>query len=659
MKGKTSINGLWVILVLLLIQPLLLDGQVDKRKNTNKSQNNTSNETRATASNTVLTWVSPNTDETGSVFSSAKEIQDIKIKAISDRKLAVKDIKVYINNKALDSSKFDEGSLTPPKKTNKNQFSHTFAGSLRLKEGENIVEIHIREGGEIIKETLTIKYYPKRINLHVLAIGPYHSNLEFTSKDAEDFAAAFKDQEGLLFKEVFVDKLVGAEETEQNDIKKQLKDLKFRYEQNMENKINDNDLLLIYISSHGKKVDDRFKILTSGYKAGYEEFTSIDFEADIINFLNDINCKKLIFIDACNSGSAEMANGSKDIKDDDMAKALNTLLETSPGLSTFTSCQSHELSYEDKKWGNGAFTEAILAAFKNKPYDGLFPDADRNSILELGELKTYIQKYVPALVKQAKPEAGTQIPLVTINELGSDFPIYALKGYHPPSVLPLLDLNERWINDPNPSVNTKVVNFYDKDGDYIADEIDKCPSVHGPLSNSGCPEAKAVLTGPMNGQLRDSRDGKTYSWVQLIDGKRWMKQNLNFKSKDSYCFDDKGKNCDASGRLYTWNAAQKACPEGWRLPTEYDWTNLVNLYGGAKEAYKALLEGGDSPFSIQLSGLRRSNKDFCCTGEFGNYWTNDHSISNGIYMDFNSLFGSVQQDKYDKNTALSCRCVQD
>ena len=69
---------------------------------------------------------------------------------------------------------------------------------------------------------------------------------------------------------------------------------------------------------------DRFKILTSGYKAGYEEFTSIDFESDIINFLNDINCKKLIFIDACNSGSAEMANGSKDIKDDDMAKALNT-----------------------------------------------------------------------------------------------------------------------------------------------------------------------------------------------------------------------------------------------------------------------------------------------------------------------------------------------
>ena len=33
------------------------------------------------------------------------------------------------------------------------------------------------------------------------------------------------------------------------------------------------------------------------------------------------------------------------------------------------------------------------------------------------------------------------------------------------------------------------------------------------------------------------------------------------------------------GRLYTWEAAQKACPKGWHLPTDDEWWNMISEYG--------------------------------------------------------------------------------
>ncbi|MCO6487020.1 MAG: caspase family protein, partial [Phaeodactylibacter sp.] len=112
----------------------------------------------------------------------------------------------------------------------------------------------------------------------------------------------------------------------------------------------------------------------------------------------------------------------------------------------------------------------------------------------------------------------------------------------------------------------------------------------------------------------DPRDGQTCRTVE-INGQRWMAQNLNFDvGEGCWFYKDDPKNGEKYGRLYTWEAAKKSCPPGWRLPTDEEWQALAMKFGGyydweqrkdvgdPKKAYKALLEGGDSGFSALLGG---------------------------------------------------------
>ena len=384
-------------------------------------------------SNTEMVWISPNPDEFDNTsFASDKEFIDIKIKAVSDQPLKAKDFTVFLNNTSQDGSKFDEEDLSKPRRSGA-RYTHTYTNRILLNKGENIVEVEVtNELGETRTIPIKVNFAPQRANLHILAIGPTHKDLQYTGKDARDFAAAFTNQDNRLFEKIFVRTLSNENETDQTSVMRAMKDLQIKYESDVEDKISDNDLLMIFISSHGKKDGKSFKILTSGYSPLYAEFSTIDYEKNIIQYLSNINCKKMVLIDACNSGSAYAMLGSKAGVDDGMSKALHTIITTNPGVSTITSCQKYELSYEDEAWQNGAFTEAILEAFENKVFtDGQgkkhTPDADRDYVITIGELSSYLKARVPHLVNSTKPDAPTgQIPHITANQLGMEFPIYSL-----------------------------------------------------------------------------------------------------------------------------------------------------------------------------------------------------------------------------------------
>jgi len=82
-------------------------------------------------------------------------------------------------------------------------------------------------------------------------------------------------------------------------------------------------------------------------------------------------------------------------------------------------------------------------------------------------------------------------------------------------------------------------------------------------------------------KLLDKRDANSYKTVK-IGHYVWMAENLNYETKKgSVCYENKAENCEKYGRLYTYNAALNACPQGWHLATTEEWSDLEEYSGGA------------------------------------------------------------------------------
>jgi uncharacterized protein (TIGR02145 family) len=160
--------------------------------------------------------------------------------------------------------------------------------------------------------------------------------------------------------------------------------------------------------------------------------------------------------------------------------------------------------------------------------------------------------------------------------------------------------------------------------------------------------------------LVDERDGQEYKIFESGDGNWWMAQNLNFATPGSWCYDLKDENCSDWGRLYTWEEAVGACPDGWHLPDDDEWNALLNYYGGVHYAGKALKEGGESKFKAQLSGYRDKAGFFGKINESAYYWSSTEQ--NADYASFKGIYKSVDNIgtyTYTKPDGLSVRCVKD
>lgn len=71
----------------------------------------------------------------------------------------------------------------------------------------------------------------------------------------------------------------------------------------------------------------------------------------------------------------------------------------------------------------------------------------------------------------------------------------------------------------------------------------------------------------------DSRDGKEYYYT-TIGGLDWFVHNLAYKTDEgSAPFYNAEVMADVFGRYYSYEAAETACPDEWRLPTAEEWDN--------------------------------------------------------------------------------------
>jgi uncharacterized protein (TIGR02145 family) len=159
------------------------------------------------------------------------------------------------------------------------------------------------------------------------------------------------------------------------------------------------------------------------------------------------------------------------------------------------------------------------------------------------------------------------------------------------------------------------------------------------------------------GTFTDSQDGQTYKTVSFKEdstGKivTWMAQNLNYKVEGSYAYDDNESNRKELGLLYTWEAAKKACPSGWHLPTDNEWAILVTQFGGmdkAGEALKSIKSWNEdcngtnsSGFDALAGGIRRPDGSYMFQGTLGYFWTSTLINSVDKAWEWNFHYGGSQ-----------------
>lgn len=147
-----------------------------------------------------------------------------------------------------------------------------------------------------------------------------------------------------------------------------------------------------------------------------------------------------------------------------------------------------------------------------------------------------------------------------------------------------------------------------------------------------------------------------------------MTQNLNYKTTDSYCFDNSSANCKKLGRLYEWNAAVDACPDGWRLPTKEDFERLVAGAGGTSSAGTLLKSrkgwslDGNGKDSLGFSALPAGDcgeGKFYDYGKFANFWSATEYRSGSAYLlNLASNSDEAKVGTFGKRNGFSIRCLE-
>ena len=188
--------------------------------------------------------------------------------------------------------------------------------------------------------------------------------------------------------------------------------------------------------------------------------------------------------------------------------------------------------------------------------------------------------------------------------------------------------------------------------------------------SASAPKQYAALDNEIE-NFRDIRDGQVYKMV-TIGNQVWMAKNLNYEMAGSYCYNDNASNCMRYGRLYTWESAMNACPDGWHLPT-YD--ELVSLIENASGQFLAggVLKSKDGwkrnrhydvaddmyGFSALPTGIMNEDGSFDKMREYGFLWSATETESNQIpYMGFANISSVAMLLLGNKNKGFSVRCVK-
>ena len=133
-----------------------------------------------------------------------------------------------------------------------------------------------------------------------------------------------------------------------------------------------------------------------------------------------------------------------------------------------------------------------------------------------------------------------------------------------------------------------------------------------------------------------------------IGNQTWMVDNAGTPTEGSRCYWGDEKSCGTNYRVYNWDGAQKACPEGFHLPSLKEWAQLEEGRKANTKDYQYLCVG------------KSYSGGFCFSPVFSIFWATDELDANNAYTwDPEFDYSQVKPATAGKDECLAVRCVKD
>lgn len=199
-------------------------------------------------------------------------------------------------------------------------------------------------------------------------------------------------------------------------------------------------------------------------------------------------------------------------------------------------------------------------------------------------------------------------------------------------------------------------------------------------SSSASEEFDAAKVCPESGRgtFIDERDGQEYKYT-TIGNQVWMAQNLNYKTSYSMKHEGEYIDCSECGLWYNLginlpkrDIIDSVCPLGWRVPTEKDWNELLNLIGSHTLVLRVLIS---EFYSDKYSGSNECGFNGIESGQIlvpvsnfkeptyirgGAYWWTQTvtSPTDMIHMDFLPSNNTIEYTEYINRYFSTLRCIK-
>lgn len=508
---------------------------------------------------------------------------------------------------------------------------------------------------------------------HLLAIGiddyQHFDKLNNAVKDVEDISALLTEQFGFEKSAPCTTILLNEMATRRNIIRQLNKLCEV---------VNPEDRVLIFYSGHGylnPKTDLGYWIpieAERGFTADYIANSSVR------DLIKAIDCRHILLIsDSCFSGELLVRDVSHD------GGGVYSQWEKNPSRWIF--CSGKGVVADGEKGTNSPFAKQLMKHLSNSTKDKININYLADSVIRSVRYN-YDQQAEACPLYGAGHDGGQFIFYRKDTKIKNvDAAFEKAKASRDRDVLISFLVSSN--NLEQKQIISRILNDLEKDEQKTIEE-----PIHGiPTQELSVDELKELIQSAVASQKKeekapksnfpipkeigeeveytDPRDGEVYSLQRLKDGRVWMVSNLSYDTgKGCWAYDNEEDNEFLYGKLYTLEAAKKACPPGFRIPTKEEWATMAKHYGGANPdskdkgnaAFKALINGGDSGFNASLGGYRFPDGSFKDKDRIGNYWTS--SMQSPIHPWHYFFIGTSQRlDRriQGNDTAYSVRCILD